>query len=95
MWWRIAVVLRNRIARTIAFLPATKAIEAVRKSLINMVLIPRMLRMDWALEGFPSGDREVLLEILVRDPRTKSIEQAEAAIEEIPFLPFSRAKVQI
>ena len=46
-------MLRNRIARTIAFLPATKAIEAIPKSLIHMVLIPRMLRMEEGSRGIP------------------------------------------
>lgn len=65
-------------------------IEDIPKRLVNVVLMPRMLRMEWALEAFLSGDREVLLEILVRDPRTKSVEQAEAAIEEILSLPFNQ-----
>lgn len=64
-------------------------IEDIPKRLMDMVLIPRMLRMEWALEALISGDREVLLEILVRDPRTKSVEQAEAAIENILSLPFN------
>ena len=65
-------------------------IEVIPKRLINMVLIPRMLRMEWALEAFLSGDREVLLEILVRDPRTRSVEQTEAALEVILSLPFNQ-----
>jgi alpha-galactosidase/6-phospho-beta-glucosidase family protein len=44
--------------------------------------------MEWALEAFISGDRRVLEEILVRDPRTRSYEQAVAVINDILNLPF-------
>jgi alpha-galactosidase/6-phospho-beta-glucosidase family protein len=46
--------------------------------------------MEWALEAFVSGDKRILQEILIRDPRTKSFEQAEAVIEEILALPFNK-----
>ena len=52
-------------------------------------LLPRILRMEWALEAFISGDRRVLEEILVRDPRTRSYEQAVAVIDDILNLPFN------
>jgi alpha-galactosidase len=52
-------------------------------------LLPRILRMEWALEAFISGDRRVLEEILVRDPRTKSYEQVVAVIDDILNLPFN------
>jgi alpha-galactosidase len=45
--------------------------------------------MEWALEAFISGDRRVLEEILVRDPRTKSYEQVVAVIDDILNLPFN------
>ncbi|HER23723.1 MAG TPA: alpha-glucosidase/alpha-galactosidase [Candidatus Atribacteria bacterium] len=56
----------------------------------DMYLAPRRLKMEWALEAFVSGDKKILQEILVRDPRTKSFEQAEAVIEEILALPFNQ-----
>jgi len=52
-------------------------------------LLPRILRMEWALEAFISDDRRVLEEILVRDPRTRSYEQAVAVIDDILNLPFN------
>jgi len=52
-------------------------------------LLPRILRMEWALEAFISGDRRVFEEILIRDPRTKSYEQVVAVIEDILNLPFN------
>jgi len=62
----------------------------IPKRIMNMYLAPRMLRMEWALEAFISGDKRILQEILVRDPRTKSFEQAEAVIDEILVLPFNK-----
>lgn len=59
------------------------------RRLMTYVLIPRMLRMEWALEAFLTGDKEILVEILLRDPRTRSEEQARAVLEEILMLPFN------
>ncbi|MCX7942056.1 MAG: alpha-glucosidase/alpha-galactosidase, partial [Dictyoglomaceae bacterium] len=53
-------------------------------------LIPRIMRMEFALEAFITGDRKVLEEILIRDPRTKSYEQVKGVIEEILNLPFNK-----
>jgi alpha-galactosidase len=49
----------------------------------KMYLIPRIMRMEWALEAFLTGDRRVLEEFLIRDPRTRSYEQAVKVIDEI------------
>jgi len=57
------------------------------KSLVNFILYPRMLRMEWGLGAFLSGEREMLVEILLRDPRTTSEKQARDALEEILALP--------
>lgn len=56
----------------------------------TMYLMPRILRMRWALEAFLSKDKRVLEEILVRDPRTKSFEQVQGVLEEIMALPENR-----
>ncbi len=53
-------------------------------------LTPRIMRMEFALEAFITGDRKVLEEILIRDPRTKSYEQVKTVIDEILNLPFNR-----
>jgi len=45
--------------------------------------------MRWALEAYTTGDKRVLEEILVRDPRTKSFEQVKAVLEEIMSLPIN------
>jgi len=62
----------------------------IPKRIMDMYLAPRRLRMEWALEAFISGDKRILQEILIRDLRTKSFEQAEAVIEEILALPFNK-----
>ena len=62
----------------------------IPKRIMDMYLVPRMLRMEWALEAFLSGDKSMLQEIVIRDPRTKSFEQAEAVIDEILALPFNK-----
>jgi alpha-galactosidase len=62
----------------------------IPKRIMDMYLAPRRSRMEWALEAFVSGDKRILQEILIRDPRTKSFEQAEAVIEEILALPFNK-----
>jgi alpha-galactosidase len=46
-----------------------------------------MMRMEWALEAFLEGGRDLLFEWLIIDPRTKSNEQAEAAIDAILSMP--------
>ena len=43
--------------------------------------------MEWALEAFLTGDRKVLEEFLIRDPRTESYEQVVRVIDEVLNLP--------
>lgn len=62
-----------------------KVPERIKK----MYLRPRILRMEWALEAFTTGDRKVLEEVLIRDPRTKSFEQVKEVWNEILNLPFN------
>lgn len=54
---------------------------------VKMYLLPRMLRMEWALYAIMNGDKSSLIEILLRDIRTKSYEQAANVVEEILSLP--------
>jgi len=56
----------------------------------NFYLMPKILRMEWALEGFLTRDIKVLEEILIRDARTKSYEQAKDVLREILNLPFNK-----
>lgn len=60
------------------------------KRLMLHAIIPRMLRMEWALEAYLEGSRELLNEWLLNDPRTRSLTQAKDAVEEILKLPFNK-----
>ncbi|HRW93371.1 MAG TPA: alpha-glucosidase AglA [Thermotogota bacterium] len=53
--------------------------ERVRK----WYLAPRIQRMEWALEAFLKRDPSLVVEFLMRDPRTRSYEQAKGVVEEI------------
>ncbi|MEM1604580.1 MAG: alpha-glucosidase/alpha-galactosidase [Zestosphaera sp.] len=55
--------------------------------IIKYVLQPRMMRMEWALQAFLEPSRDILLEWLMYDVRTKSVKQAEEAIEAMLSLP--------
>ena len=57
--------------------------------IIKYVLYPRYMRMEWALEAFLEGGRDVLLEWLLYDVRTKSTKQAEEAIDAMLKVPGS------
>jgi alpha-galactosidase/6-phospho-beta-glucosidase family protein len=61
--------------------------DPLPKRLMDFVIIPRMLHAEWGLEAFTSGSREMLVENLIRDPRTRSERQARGTIDEILALP--------
>ena len=64
------------------------------RTLMLHVMLSRMLRMEWALEVFLTGDKNLLMDILLNDPRTRRPEQAEAVIEDILALPFNMRKAE-
>lgn len=51
--------------------------------IIKWYLYPRMARMEWALEAFEKKNPDLIVEILLRDRRTHSYEQARAVVDEI------------
>jgi alpha-galactosidase len=55
--------------------------------IMKLVLWPRMLRAEMAIEGFLEGGFQVLVDWLMLDPRTKSEKQAEQAWQEILSMP--------
>ncbi len=61
--------------------------EEIKPSLperiVKWYLYPRMMRMEWALEAFEKRNPDLIVEILLRDPRTRSYEQAKAVVDEI------------
>jgi len=67
-----------------------ESIEKIPRRLVDMALIPRQVRLEMAMEAFLHGDRDVLLEILFRDPRTGSEKQAREVLDEILDLPFNK-----
>ncbi len=60
------------------------------QNLLLQVLLPRMLDMEREVELALSSDRRLFLRMLLDDNRTRSLEQAEAAMEAILSLPFNR-----
>jgi len=62
-------------------------VGSLPKRIVNYVLYPRMMRMEWALEAFLEGGRDMLFDWLIVDPRTKSSEQVERVINAILSLP--------
>ncbi len=51
--------------------------------IVKWYLLPRIMRMEWALEAFLKKDPSLIVEILLRDPRTRSYEQAVSVVKEI------------
>lgn len=66
------------------------SVKELPKRLMIQVILPRMLRMELALEAFQEGGRDFLIEWLLQDPRTKSFRQAEETIDDILALPFNK-----
>jgi len=64
-----------------------KHIGSLPKRVMNYVIYPRMMRMEWALEAFIEGGKDLLFDWLVVDPRTKSTKQIEKVIDAILSLP--------
>jgi len=62
-------------------------IGSLPKRLMNYVIYPRMTRMEWALEAFIEGGRDLLFEWLIVDARTRSTRQVERVIDTILSLP--------
>ncbi len=58
--------------------------------IVKYFILPRIMRMEMALEAFINGDKTLLEEFLIRDPRTKSYEQVRSVLDEIMNLPFNK-----
>ncbi len=58
--------------------------------IVKWYLYPRMMRMEWALEAFEKRNPDLIIEILLRDPRTRSYEQAKAVVDDILSSPFNQ-----
>ncbi len=64
-----------------------KVLTPLPRKVMSCVILPRMMRMEWALTAFLEGGRDLLVEWLMIDPRTKSTSQAEEAVDAILKLP--------
>jgi len=62
-------------------------VEPFPRRLLDFVILPRVNRANWGLEAFVSGSREMLVEILIRDRRTRSEKQARDVIDAILSMP--------
>ncbi|MQK95557.1 alpha-glucosidase/alpha-galactosidase, partial [Escherichia coli] len=65
-------------------------VERLPKRIVNYVLRPRMMRMEWALEAFLEGGRDILFEWIIVDTRTKSTEQVNQAIDALLSIPANQ-----
>ena len=57
------------------------------RKVYKYVILPRLMRAEWAIEAFLTGGRDHLFNWLIVDPRTKSIKQVEEVIDAILGLP--------
>ena len=64
-------------------------VKQLPKRLYGYVLYPRLERLEWALEAFMAGEKRLLVDILMRDPRTRSEQQARRVIDALLNLPFN------
>lgn len=65
-------------------------VENIPGRILKYILQPRMMRMEWALEAFLEGGRDMLFEWLIVDPRTKSTEQVNQALDDILRMPENK-----
>ncbi len=73
--------------------PATIDVDGIKvgdiiqlpSKIILTVLMPRIIRMECEFYAFKSGDKEMLLALMLEDPRTKTVEQAEDLLKDLFF----------
>jgi alpha-galactosidase len=65
-------------------------LKPIPKTMYSRVFYPRIEVLEWALESFTAGSKELLIDALIRDPRTRSNDQAREVVETILNLPFNQ-----
>ena len=65
-------------------------VKELPSRVLKYVIYPRMIRMEWALEAFLEGGRDLLFDWLIVDARTKSTRQVEETIDAILSLPENK-----
>ena len=58
--------------------------------IVLTVLMPRMIKMECEFYAFKTGDKGMLLAMMLDDPRTKTVEQAEELLEDLFSYEFNR-----
>ncbi len=64
--------------------------DGLPKPLIAYILRDRVAPVEVELEAYESGSKELLLQLIMMDPWTRSREQAEKLLNDILNLPFNR-----
>ncbi|MCX8161678.1 MAG: alpha-glucosidase/alpha-galactosidase, partial [Candidatus Bathyarchaeota archaeon] len=62
-------------------------VERLPKRIMNYVIYPRLMRMEWALEAFLEGGRDTLFDWVIVDVRTNSTRQANGVIDALLSIP--------
>ena len=65
-------------------------LESMPKIMYSRVFYPRIEVLEWSLEAFIAGRKDLLVDALIRDPRTKTNKQAEEVVDAILSLPFNQ-----
>ena len=64
-----------------------RPVTPLPKKIMDYVILPRLMRAEWAIEAFLEGGRDHLFNWLIVDPRTKSTKQVEEVIDAILKMP--------
>jgi len=64
-----------------------RPVTPLPKKIMDYVILPRLMRAEWAIEAFLEGGRDHLFHWLIVDPRTKSTRQVEEVIDAILKMP--------
>ena len=65
-------------------------LESIPKIMYSRVFYPRIEILEWSLEAFMAGRKDLIVDALMRDPRTKTNKQAEEVVNAILNLPFNQ-----
>jgi alpha-galactosidase len=64
--------------------------DAIQDKLYKYAMLPRIMRVEWALEANLRGGRDTLFQWLIVDVRTENMKQIDDAIDAILKLPGNR-----
>ncbi|MBL8131569.1 MAG: hypothetical protein JNL42_06900 [Anaerolineae bacterium] len=83
----------RHFAVEIPVLASKRGIQGIQTSglpqaLVDYILRDRVSTIETELEAYESGSRELLLQLILMDPYTTSLEQANAMLDDVLNLPF-------